>query len=136
MRRDWLNTRFGINFAAIGIVAVLLGGVLVALQDIWFVATGASPTLWLYDKVSSYLAAGVAAVFSAVNFFVFRPGLPKFVAVVLAISFASYVAQPLVPIHVYREVAALCIARTAGLCTLLLLARIYFLDLKAGKAAQ
>ena len=136
MRCDWLNTRFGIDFVAIGIVAVLVGGALVLYQDIWFVATGASPTLWQYDKVLSYLAAGVASVFLVVNFFVFRRGLPKCVAIALALSFASYVVQPLLPVHVYREVAMLCVARIVGCCALLLLAREYSLDLKARKVAR
>ena len=136
MRRNWLNTRFGIDFVAIGLVAVCVGVALVVFQDIWFVATGAWPAMWLYDKVLSYLAAAVATVFSLVNFFVFRPGLPKYVAVILAVSFASYVVQSLLPIHIYWEVAVFCIARTVGFCTLLLLARAYFLDRKAGKVAR
>ena len=136
MRRNWLNTRFGINFVAIGLVAVCVGVALVVFEDIWFVATGASPAMWLYDKVLCYLAAAVAAVFSVLSFFVLRPGLPKYVAVILAISFASYVVQPLLPVHGYRQVEVLCIARTVGFCSLLLLAREYRLDLKAGKVAR
>jgi hypothetical protein len=134
MRHNWLNTPFGIDFVAIGLVAVCVGVPLVVIQDIWFVATGAAPTLWPYDKVLSYLAAVVAAVFSVVNFFVFRRGLPKNVAVILAISLASYVAQPFLPVHGYRQVAVLCVARIVGGCTLLLLVRKYCLDLRAEKS--
>ena len=135
MRRDWLNTRFGIDFAAIGLVAVCVGVALVVFQDTWFVATGALPAMWPYDKALSYLAAAVAAAFLVATFFIFRPGLPKYMAVVLAISFASYVVQPLLPVHGYRQVAVLCIARTVGFCSLLLLEREYLLALKAGKVA-
>ncbi len=135
-RRGWLNMRFGIDFAAIGLVAVCVGAALVVFQDTWFVATGALPAVWPYDNALSYLAAAVATVFLAATFFAFRPGLPKYVVAILAISFASYVAQPLLPVHGYRQAAVLCIARTAGFCSLLLLVREYFLDLKARKAAS
>jgi hypothetical protein len=136
MRRHWLSTRFGIDFVAIGLVAVCVGVVLVVFQDVWFVANGASPAMFLYDKGLSYLAAAVATVFSVVSFFVFRPGLPKYVAVTLAVSFASYVVQPLLPVHGYRQVEVLCIARTVGFCSLLLLARVYLLDVKTRKVAR
>jgi hypothetical protein len=135
-RRDWLNLRFGVDFAAIGLLAVCVGVALVLIQDIWFLATGAWPAMWLYDKVLSYLAAAVAAVFLVATFFVFRPGLPKYIAVILAISFASYVVQPLLPVHGYRQVAVLCIARTLGFCSLLLLVREYLIDLRAGRVAR
>jgi len=136
MRHFWPNTRFGINFVAIGLVAICIGVGLVVFQDIWFVAAGASPAMWLYDKVLSYLAAAVGAVFSVVCLFTFRAGLPKYVAIILAISFASYVVQPLLPIHGYRQVEVLCIARTVGFCSLLLLVRGYLLDMKARKVAR
>jgi hypothetical protein len=136
MRLGWLNTRFGIDFVAVGLFAVCIGVTLVLIQDIWFMATGSWPAIWLYHKVLSYLAAAIATVFSVVSFFVFRPGLPKYVAIMLTVSFASYVIQPFLPIHVYHVVAVLCVARTIGFSTLLLLARAYFLDLKAGKVAR
>jgi hypothetical protein len=136
MRRDWLNTEFGMNFAAIGLVSVCVALPCIIIQDIWFVATGVSTTLWAFDEVVFDLAAGVAAVFWVINIFVFRPGLPKYVAVVLVISFASYVFQPLLPLHAYREVAVLCIARTIGCLTILLLAWVYHRDLKAGKVSE
>ena len=136
MGRGWLNTRFGIDFVAIGLFAVCVGVILVVLQDIWFVATGASPAMWIYDKVLSYLAAAIGAAFSVVSFFVFRSGLPKYVAVILAVSFASYVVQPFLPVHGYRQIEVLCIARTVGFCSLTLLAREYILDLKTRKIAR
>lgn len=130
MRREWLNMRYGINFAAIGLVAVCIGVALVVFHDIWFMVTGAAPEMWLFDMALSYLAAAIAAVFLVASFFIFRPGLSKYVAVILAISFASYVVQPVLPVHGYRQLVVLCIARTIGFCSLLLLAREYFLDLK------
>jgi CBS domain containing-hemolysin-like protein len=131
MRLNWLNRRFGTDFVAIGIVAVCVGVFLVVFHDFWFLATGEPPAIWLYDKVLSYLAAAVAAVFLTASFFIFRPGLPKYIAVILTISSASYVVQPLLPVHGYRQIAVLCVARTVAFCTLLLLMRRYRLDMKA-----
>jgi hypothetical protein len=42
MKRDSLNTPFGINFVAIGIVAVLNAVLVVVFHDIYFLATGAT----------------------------------------------------------------------------------------------
>ncbi len=136
MTQDWLKTRFGIDFVAIGLVAVCIAAPIIVLHDIWFVTTGEWPRLWLFDKVLLYLLAAVAVVFSVASVFVFRPGLPKWVATIVAVSFASYVVQPLVPIHSHAQVSAVCVARAVGLCTILLLVRSYVTDLKAGKAAR
>jgi hypothetical protein len=136
MRRHWLSTRFGIDFVAIGLVAVCVGIALVVFQDVWFVANGASPAMFPYDKGLSYLAAAVATVFSFVSLFVSRSGLPKYVAVTLAISFASYVVQPLLPVHGYRPIEVLCIARTVGFSSVLLLAWEYLLNLKTRKVGR
>ncbi|HUA99575.1 MAG TPA: hypothetical protein VMA34_14690 [Terracidiphilus sp.] len=136
MKRDWFNMRFGIDFAAVGLLAVCVGAALVVFHDIWFVAAGAPPAMWLYDEVLSYLAAAAAAIFSVACFFVFRRGFPKYVAIVLAVSFASYVAQPLLPLHSYRQAAVLCTGRTLGLSSLPLLAWKYILDRRAGKVAR
>ena len=136
MRGDWLNSRAGVDFSAVGLLAVCVAAPVIVLHDIWFVATGEWPTLWVYDKVLLHLLAVAGVVFSAASFFVFRPGLPKYVAVIVAISFGSYVVQPLVPIHAHGQVSAVCLARTVGIGTILLLVRRYALDLKAGKVAD
>jgi len=128
--------RFGINFVAVGLVAASVAIPVIMVLDIWFLVTGVWPKLSLHREVLYHLLATVAAVFSAGSFFVFRPGLPKFVTVVLAISFGSYVVQPFVPIHGNQQQTVLCVARILGFCTLLLLVCRYFLDLKAGRDEQ
>ncbi len=136
MTREWLKTRFGIDFVAIGLIAVCVTAPIILFHDMWFVATGEWPTLWLYDRVLLYVLTSAAAVFSAASVFVFRPGLPRYVAGIVAISFASYVVQPLVPIHGHVQASAVCIARAVGLCTILLLVQSYVTDLKAGTVAR
>lgn len=136
MRRDWLNMRFGVDFAAIGLLALCIGIALIAFHDIWFIATGAAPAIWTFDKVLSYLAAAVAAVFAAASFFIFRPGLAKYVAVILAMSFASYLVQPLLPVHGYRAIKIISVARTIGFCSLLPLVRRYLFDLRGQRLVR
>jgi hypothetical protein len=135
MRLGWLHSRFGINFVAVGIVATIVAAGVIGVQDIWFLVTG----LWLrlpwYREVLYCLLAAVAAIFTAVNVFVFRPGLPRFVAVVVAICFASYVVQPFAQVSL-PHLTAICSGRILGFCTLLLLVRTYFVDLKAGRVAR
>jgi hypothetical protein len=135
-KRSWLVTGFGIDFVAVGILGVWFGAPLIAFHDIWFLATGTPPAMFPYDKALTYLAAAVAAVFSCVNLFVFRPGLPKYVTVILAILFGSYVVQPLLPVRTYPGIAAICICRIVGFCTLLLLVRASVIHLRAGKTAR
>jgi hypothetical protein len=122
MPRDWLYSRFGINFVAIGLVAALVAVPVIVIQDASFLVTGVWPKLPSHREVLYHLLAAVAAVFSAGSFFVFRPGLARVVAVVVAISFGSYVVQPFAILHSH-QVAALCVARIFGFCTLLLLVR-------------
>jgi hypothetical protein len=136
MRRHWLNSRLGIKFVAVGLFAIAVAAPLIILQDIWFISTGARPTLWLYDEVLCYALAAVATAHLIASFFVLRPGLPKYVAVIVALSFASYVVQPFLPIHNYKHMALLSIIRTVGLCTLLSIAWEYQSDLKAKKLAR
>jgi hypothetical protein len=135
MTLDWLHSRFGINFVAIGLVATVVAAAVVALQDVSFLVTGVWPRLPLYREVLYHLLATVAAIFSAVSYFVFRPGLPRFVAVVVAMSYGSYAVQPLADIH-SNQLTVLCLARLLGLCSLLLLVRTYLVDIKAGRAAR
>ena len=74
----------------------------------------------LRHEVQSALLAGVAALFSVANFFVFRPGLPKAVTLILAVSFGSYVIQWFSPVHDQR-LTFLCVARLIGFSSLALL---------------
>lgn len=136
MKRDWMHTRFGINAVGIGVVAVCVGVAFVLFHDVYLLAAGTPPEMWRYDRVLSDLAAGVGALFSIVSFFVFRPGLPRCVAAILAISLASYVFQPLLPVHGFRTDVVLCVARIAGCSSLLLLAHAYVRDLKAGRGKR
>jgi hypothetical protein len=136
MRRYWLNTRFGINFVAVGLVAVWVAAAVIVVQDVWFLSTGTWPKLPLHREVLYELLAAVAAAFSITSFFVLRPGLPKIAAVVLTISYASYVIQSFAPIHGHDHLVVLCVSRMFGFCTLLLLIRRYFLDLKAERITR
>lgn len=135
MTRDWLYSRFGINFVAVGLVAGLIVVAVIVIQDISFLVTGVWPKLPWYREVLYHLLAAVAAVFSIVSFFIFRPGLPRIVALVVAISFGSYVLQPFATFHSH-QLTALCVARILGFCTLLLLLRTYFVELRTGRVAR
>lgn len=136
MKRDSLNTPFGINFVAIGIVAVLNAVLVVVFHDIYFLATGATGKVWLPDQVLAYALVTVAAIFSIANIFILRRGLPKYVAGILAASLTSLLVQPLLPLHSYRQVALLCGARIIGCSSILLLAGTYVLDRRAERAAR
>ncbi|HEV2116799.1 MAG TPA: hypothetical protein VGR48_12275 [Terriglobales bacterium] len=121
MQRNWLLTARGTWFVAIGIVAISCGAALIIIQDVGFLMSGAWPKLWLYDEVLIYVSASVAALFCIASFSILRSGLAKFVTVVVAVSFASYVVQPFTPIHGHEQLTAISISRVIGLCTLLLL---------------
>lgn len=136
MQRNWLLTPRGTWFVAIGLVAICVGAPLIIIQDVGFLTSGAWPKLWLYDKVLIYVSALVATLFCVATFSIFRSGLPKFVTVVVAVSFGSYVVQPFAPIHGHEQLAAISIGRIIGLCSLLLLVRRYVLDVKAGRVEQ
>jgi hypothetical protein len=79
MTRDWLYSRFGINFVAVGLVAALVVVAVIVIQDVSFLVTGLWPKLPWYRDVLYHLLAAVAAIFSVVSFFIFRPGMPRFV---------------------------------------------------------
>ena len=134
MRRDWLYTQFGINFVAVGLVAAWFAVAIIVTCDVWFLISGAYPKPPLHREILYGLVAAIAAVYSAVNFFIFRPGWPRVVTVVVALCFSSWVIQLFVPIHNPHQLAALALARIVGLCTLLLLVRTYLADVKAGRA--
>jgi hypothetical protein len=135
MNPAWLNSRFGMNFVAIGLVASLVAIPVIAFQDVLFLVTGVWPGLPWYRELLYLLLAAAAAVFWATHVFVFRPRSPRFLAIVLAISFGSYIVQPFANIqpHLLTE---LCLARILGFCTLLLLVRTYWVDLRAGRVAR
>lgn len=136
MQPNWLLTPRGTRCVAIGLVAICVGAPLIVIRDVGFLTSGAWPKWWLYDRVLIYASALVATLFCITSFSIFRSGLPKFVAAVVAVSFASYVAQPFVPLHGHEQLAAISIGRIIGLCSLLLLVRRYVLDVKAGKVEQ
>ncbi len=135
MTIDWLRSRFGINFVAVGIVAALVVVAVIAFQDVSFLVTGVWLKLPWYREVLYHLLAAVVAIFFAVSFFVFRPGMPRFVAVVVAISYVSYVVQPFADVHSH-QLTTLCLARLLGFCTLLLLVRAYLVDIKAARVGR
>jgi hypothetical protein len=135
MTRAWLYSRFGINFVAVGLVAAFFAVTVIMIQDASFLVTGVWPKLPWYREVLYDLLAAIASVFSASSVFIFHPGLPRFVAAVVAISFGSYVVQPFVIVH-HSQLTAICAARVLGFCTLLLLAWVYFANLKAGRVER
>ena len=133
MKDDWLGTRFGLNFLAVGIVATLVGASVILIQDVAFLFTSEWPRLSLGREVIYVVLAAVASVFAIANVYIFRSGLPKYIAGILAISFGSYVVQSFVHpnAQVLRFISA---ARSIGICTLLLLVRTYFVESKPRNA--
>jgi hypothetical protein len=132
MTFHWLDSRFGINFLGVGLVATPIAVAIVVFQDVSLLLTGLWPKLSWCPEAYLHLVAAAAAIFWAVSFFAFRSRSPRFVAVVVALSLASYVVQPFTDFH-FNQLKAISLARVLGLCTLLLLARTYTLELKTGR---
>ena len=93
MRRDWLGTSTGLNIVAAGLVASMLSLGMFTIQDLSTLLTGKF-TAFHGSKGQWYvLLAVVAALFSALSVFVFRPGLPRFMAALFSVSMASHVLE-------------------------------------------
>jgi hypothetical protein len=98
MKQGWLNSKIGINIVAIGIVATMLSLAVFTVEDVAILFTGnlfafRTPRLAFYS-----LAAAVAALFCGLTIFIFRPGLPRIIISLLAVSMASHATEHLVPI--------------------------------------
>src|SRR5215471_8939724 len=120
MKATWLDTRFGINFEAVGLVAALYSILLITIQDVVFLVSGTWPKLTLYRQVFYLLLAAIAALFAGVSVFTFRPALPKLVALAVAFAFGSYAIQPFVPMPRHLQ-TTVCTARILAFCSLILL---------------
>src|SRR5215470_5149464 len=88
-----LDSKFGINFVGVGLVATAISVPVVVFQDVSFLLTGVWPKLVWCPEAYFYLIAAAAGIFWAVSSFSFRSGSPRFVAVIVAVSLASFVVQ-------------------------------------------
>jgi hypothetical protein len=108
MRRDWLGTSTGINVVAIGVVAIMFSLAVFAVEDFSILLTG-KPYALHGPRGSWYLLwAGIAAVFSAMTVFIWRPGLPRIVMALFSLSMASHILEQFVtlPTQQLKSVAA------------------------------
>jgi hypothetical protein len=109
MRRGWLGTATGLNVVAIGIVASALSLVMFTIQDLLTLLTGKFAAFHGPKGIWYVLLAILAALFSAMTVFVFRPGLPRFLAALLSITMASHVFEQFVALPTQQlKLAALC----------------------------
>jgi hypothetical protein len=109
MRRGWLGTAAGLNVVAIGIVASAVSLVMFTIQDLLTLLTGKFAAFHGPKGIWYVLLAILAALFSAMNVFVFRPGLPRFLATLLSITMASHVFEQFVALPTQQlKLAALC----------------------------
>ena len=76
MRRDWLWSDNGLNVLAMGIVAIIFSLVLFTTQDVWILFTGKLFALTGLRQIYYPLWAALAALFSALTVFIWRPGFP------------------------------------------------------------
>src|SRR5271156_4810847 len=109
MRRGWLGTATGLNVVAIGIVASALSLVMFTIQDLLTLLTGKFAAFHGPKGIWYVLLAILAALFSAMNVFFFRRGLPRFLAALLSITMASHVLEQFVALPTQQlKLAALC----------------------------
>jgi len=120
MKATWLNTGFGTNFVAMGLVAALLSIGLITIQDIVFLVSGTWLKFTLYRQVMYVLLAAIAALFAGVSVFTFRPALPKLIALAVSVAFGSYAIQLFVPMPRHLQ-TAVCTGRILAFCSLILL---------------
>jgi len=89
---DWLATPMGESFVAIGLVAISFSLMAFAFFDFWILFVGDLSPLNL--RVIWYLVlSGIAALFSVVCVFVWRPLLPKLFIGLFSISMASHILE-------------------------------------------
>src|SRR5260370_3432209 len=121
MRQDWLTTSTGINVVAIGLAAILFSLVLFAFQDFLILLTGKPCALHGLKGSWYLLGAAIAAVFSAMTIFIWRPGLPRIVIALFSISMASHILEQFftLPAQQLKSLAACRIFVSAALMFLL-----------------
>jgi len=109
MRRGWLGTSIGLNVVAIGIVASTLSVVMFTIQDLLTLLTGKFAAFHGPKGIWYVALAVLAALFCAMNVFVLRPGLPRFLAALLSITMASHVLEQFVALPTQQlKLAAIC----------------------------
>ena len=109
MRQDWLRTSTGVNVVAIGVVAIAFSLVLFTVQDIWILLAGKLVTLQGLRGIWYLLWAALAALFSALTIFVWRPAFPRIIMALFSASMASHVFEQFVALPAqHLKLIALC----------------------------
>jgi|HubBroStandDraft_4_1064222.scaffolds.fasta_scaffold611994_1 hypothetical protein len=98
MKQDWLNNKTGINIVAIGIVATMLSLAVFTVEDVSILFTGKLVALRTPRLAFFSLVAALAALFCGLTIFTSRPGLPRIVIGLLAVSMASHAIEHLLSI--------------------------------------
>ena len=122
MKQTWLITEMGINVVAIGDVAIIYSLFLFTLQDISILLTGKFVVITGLYGLWCVLLATVAALFSALTVFVWRPGLPRIVIGLFSVSMVSHIIQQFAILSAsqVKEVAVFRIGIALGLVLLFL----------------
>jgi flagellar biosynthesis protein FlhB len=109
MRQDWLATSKGVNAVAVGIYAIMLSLVVFALEDTSTLLTGRLDSFFGPSGLWALSWAAIAAVFSAIMVFIWRPVLPRIVMALVSVSMASHILEQLVVFSIQQlKLAALC----------------------------
>ncbi len=120
MRQHWLQTSTGVNVIAIGLVAIVFSLMLFIVQDCWILFRGEPYALHGLRGVWYLLWAAIAAVFSAITVFIWRPGLHRTVIALFSISMASHIVEQFISLPARQlRLAATC--RIIGSAALILL---------------
>lgn len=122
MNHDWLKGEMGINVVAIGLVAVILSLAFFTLRDIWVLLNGKFVAVSGLYGIWYALLATVAALFSALTVFLWRPGVPRIVIGLFSISMVSHIIEQFAILSAsqMKAVAVFRIAITLGLILLFL----------------
>ena len=109
MRLKWLGTSVGANIVALGIVAIVFALFISTFGDIVFLVTGNVWTPGGFRSVWYPLWEALAALFSAITFFVWRPALPRIMIALFAVSMASHVVERFAPMPAQQlRLVAIC----------------------------
>jgi hypothetical protein len=109
MRSNWLGTSTGLNVVAVGLYAIMFSLAVFTLEDIQILLTGKLDSFLRPSGIWGLCWAALAAAFSAMTVFIWRPGLPRIVMALFSISMASHVLEQFVAFSVQQlKLAALC----------------------------
>lgn len=117
MKQDWLKSEIGINIVAIGIAATMISLMVFTVEDVSILLTGNLFAFRTFRIAFYSLTAALATLFCGLTIFIVRPGLPRIVIGLLALSMAShaiehFVAMPATPMKViaaFRIVVSLLV---------------------------